>query len=184
MSPLRRHLLLPISRRAFTIVEVMVFTALMLSLTVVGFRSMFTFTEQEKLRVAAIELSAYLEVARNVALTDNSPCVIALNSVDEGLFAPDQKATTNSCVAGKMVTSLNLRDLTGSKNLRVSLLPGSGTFPITFNPEGTTRDGVTVVIDSKDVASVGWCVHVQAPLAIVRRGWRTTGSNTCRYSFE
>jgi Tfp pilus assembly protein FimT len=184
MSNSRRHLLPARSSRAFTIVEAMVFAALLMSLTAVGYRSMFTFTEQQKLRVAAIELSAYLEVARNVALTDNTPCVIAMTNSNGGLFSPDKNATINSCTAGKLVTSLNLRELTGSKNLRVSLLPGSGSFPITFNPEGTTRNATTVVISSTDVTSGGWCVDVQAPLAIVRRGWRVTGANSCRYVVE
>jgi Tfp pilus assembly protein FimT len=184
MSPPRRHSPIGRSSEAFTLVEVLVYTALLMSLSVAGFRSMFTFTEEQKLRMAAIELSSYLEVARNVALSENIPCVIALKTSDGGVFAEDTTSTTNSCLPGKINSSLNLRELTGSKKLQIESLPGAGNFPLTFNPEGTTRSGVTVLISSSDVNSGAWCVDVQAPLATVRMGWSAKGANFCRYAVE
>jgi Tfp pilus assembly protein FimT len=184
MSPPRRHLLPSRQDRGFTIAEAMVYAALMMTLTAFGFHSMRTFSEEQKLRIAAVELSAYLEVARSVALTDNAPCVIAMSNSSQGIFGVDTSGSTNACQAGKINTSLDLRELTGSTSLSVALLPGSGTYPLTFHPEGTTRSGATVLISSRDVTSGSWCVDVQAPLATVRRGWRATGSITCNYGVE
>jgi Tfp pilus assembly protein FimT len=184
MSPPRLHL--PASRlnRGFTIVEGLVYAALLMSLSALGIHSMRAFLEERKLHVAAIELSAYLEIARSVALTDETPCVIAITNSNGGVVGVDSSVSNNSCRAGKITPSLNLRDVSGSTNLRVSLLPGSGTFPLTFHPEGTTRDGATAVLSSPDVTSGAWCVDVQAPLARVRTGWRANGSNTCHYGLE
>lgn len=170
--------------RGFTLVEGIIYAGLLMSFSVVGFRSMFAFIEGEKLRMAAIELTSYLEVARSVALTDESPCVIALGSSSGGIFSPDTSVSTNSCRAGKIDTTLNLKQLTGSSNLSVSILPGAGSYPLIFNPEGTTRNGVTVLISSNNVPSGSWCVDVQAPLATVRRGWLARDSNLCSYTLE
>lgn len=184
MSPPRRHLLRSRQIRGFTIVGAMVYAALLMSISVLGFHSMRAFLEERKLRVAAIELSAYLEIARSVALTDETPCVIAMTSSSNGVFGVDTSVTNNSCRVGKISPSLNLRAVSGSTNLSVSFLPGSGTFPLTFHPEGTTRSGATAVLSSPDVPAGAWCVDVQAPLARVRTGWRASGSDICQYGLE
>jgi Tfp pilus assembly protein FimT len=183
MSSPRRQYLPSRENRGFTIAEALVYAALLMSLTVVTFRTMRTFMEEQKLRVAAIELSAYLEIARSVALTNDTPCVIALSNSTTGLFSVDT-SDYKDCSAGKINSTLNLRELTASHRLSVALLPGSGSFPLTFNPEGTTRSGATALISSQDVPSGSWCVDVQAPLATVRTGWLARGSDTCDYGIE
>lgn len=169
---------------AFTMIELILFVTVLVLVSSIGFRSMFALLQQRKLRTAAIELSGYLQVARNVALTENSLCTIALTSQTGGVFKPDASVSGNACKDGTITPSLNLRDLSGSTKLRVEPLPNAGTYPITFTPEGTLVEGATVLIRSTDVVDGSWCVDIQAPLATVRIGWLPANSNRCDYSIE
>jgi len=171
--------------KAFTLVELVVFSSIIVTFASLAINSMYTFNEQRKLRMAAIELSGYLQVARSVALAENVACTIALTQSKGGLFAPDPKDTTNSCRKGTISPSLNLGLFSASNSLTAQAIPGKGSFPITFSPEGTIRDGVTVLISSEAVSIGSWCVEVQAPLATVRTGWRQSGANAkCVYTTE
>jgi Tfp pilus assembly protein FimT len=170
--------------KAFTIFEVMVYSSLVITFAIIGFRSMRGFTDDRKLRAAAIELSSYLEIARNVALASNTQCVIAIRNSEGGVFIPDASQANNSCNSRSIIPVYNLANLSGTRNLTVQVMAGSGTFPVTFNPEGTTRAGATVLVSSSDVEAGGWCVDVQAPLGTVRRGWRARGANECNYALE
>ncbi|MEB3335719.1 MAG: GspH/FimT family pseudopilin [Cyanobacteriota bacterium] len=178
----------PVRRRSdshsFTLVETMLAAAALLILTSLLMRSMFHFNEQRKLRTAAAELVGYLQVARSVANGSSEPCFIALSQEQGGIFAPDPTAAKNSCEAGKISTSLRLAALSGSRNLRAAVIPNSGSFPLRFNPEGTVRNGVTVLITSTDTPLGGWCVEVQAPVAIMRTGWRAANADSCNYLVE
>ncbi len=183
MPPPRIHLRHHHLIKAFTVVELMIYTALAASLGSIGFKSMLNFMEERKLRSAAIELSSYLEIARNVASGANSSCVIKINAAASGTFGPDTSNSSNACRAGTINPSLELRTLTGSRNLQVQVI-SADPFPLTFNPEGTTLRGATVLITSSDVESGGWCVDVQSPLATIRRGWLAKGMNICNYAIE
>ena len=129
-----------------------------------------------------------LEVARYVAMAANAPCTISLNNPSGGEFAPDKSKIPNSCLGGTTASPLQLATSSQSKDLSVSVISNNdgvrGDFPITFTPEGTIRDGVTVLLTSPKVTIGGWCVDVQAPLATVRRGWRATGGQDCNYAIE
>lgn len=169
---------------AFTMIELILFVTVFVLVSSISFRSMFSLLQQRKLRTAAVELSGYLQVARNVALTENSLCTIAIKDQNDGVFGPDPSVDGNACKDGTIQPSLNLRDLSGSSKLRVEQLPNAGTYPITFTPEGTLVEGATVLIRSVDVVEGSWCVDVQAPLATVRIGWLPENSNRCDYSIE
>lgn len=170
--------------QAFNLAETMIAAGAVVFLTSVSLRPMLHFNEQRKLRSAAVELSGYLQVARSVANAENAPCSIALTQEDGGVFVPDPAAASNSCRAGTIATSLRLGSAVGSRSLRAEVIPSSGSFPLTFNPEGTIRNGATVLITSPMTPLGGWCVDVQAPLATVRMGWRATGSASCNYLAE
>jgi prepilin-type N-terminal cleavage/methylation domain-containing protein len=172
---------LPPRENAFTLVEVLLVSAILLILSSVGLRSMFFFSEQRKLRTAAVELSGYLQVARNVANAQNAPCTIALTNNNGGIFSAD--VSLDNCREGSMPPAVRLGSYSGSRNLQATTLSGGGSFPLTFSPEGTLRQGATVLIRSSDVPAGAWCVDVQAPLATVRLGWQPTGS-TCNYAIE
>lgn len=186
MNHPRRHLRYQDQAHGFTLVELMLFSAVLIVLSSIAFQSMFTLIAERKLRTASIELSGYLEVARNVALAENSPCTIALLKASGGIFGPDPAQKLNSCRSDKITIapSLDLRDISGTENITVSVLANSGSLPLTFTPEGAIREGATVLISSKDVSVGSWCVEVQSPLATVRRGWRATGSESCDYTLE
>ncbi len=169
---------------AFTFTEMVFVSMLMLIFASVGFRSMFAFVEQRKIRAAAVELASYLRVARTVALSENKACGIALTNSDGGVFGTDTSLSDNACVAGRIPPSISLRSASGSRNLQVSVPSGANSFPLRFTPEGTLQNGATVVISSSDANQGSWCVNVQAPLATVRMGWQPTGSVDCNYGQE
>lgn len=170
---------------AFTMVELLVVTAIFLSLSAVAFNSMQSFSEERKLRNAGIELVGYLENARTMAQATNSPCVITLTKESGGIFDPYSSAAVNSCRdVGSIISTLNLSQFSGSNTLNVQVQSGSGALPYTFTPEGTTRDGITFLLTSSSLNSGSWCVNIEAPLATVRLGWRQNGSNACDYGIE
>lgn len=177
MRPLSRE------KNAFTLFEVLIVSAVLMILTTIAYRSMLGFNEQRKLRTAAVELSGYLKIARSVANAENAPCVIALTSANGGEFKPDASVGANACKAGTIPPSVHLGGLAGSRDLQATILPGGGTFPLTFTPEGTVRQGTTVILSSSNVPDGSWCVDVQAPLATIRLGWQQSGG-TCNYANE
>jgi len=168
---------------AFTLIEVLIVAAVLSILSLVALRSMLVFSEQRKLRTAAVELSGYLQVARNVANAGNAPCTIALTSSIGGTFAPDSSVTNNACKPGNIPPAVRLGGFAGSRDLQATTLPGGGSFPLTFTPEGTVQQGATVVISSANVPNGAWCVDVLAPLATIRLGWQQSGG-TCNYAIE
>lgn len=172
---------------AFTLIELMVAVALVGILNVVVFRSMMVLFEQRKLRSAAVELASYLQVARNVAMSQNIPCTIAMSTSDGGTFTPDATPKVNSCRGGTIAPNLKLA-ASGSRDLSTKdkKATGRGTYPLTFNPEGTVSTGATVVLRSKAVPEGGWCVDVAPPLATIRIGWLQgqTDEGDCNFSVE
>ena len=72
--------------RAFTLLELLVFLSVFMTVASIGFQPMFNLMEQRKLRSASLELAGYLEVARNVAMAANAPCTISLNNPSGGEF--------------------------------------------------------------------------------------------------
>jgi Tfp pilus assembly protein FimT len=184
MSPPRANSQFHHQRKAYTLFEAMIYSSLIITFAIVGFRSMHAFTNERKLRAAAVELSSYLEIARNVALASNTQCAISIRDLAEGVFVPDASQANNSCNSTSIIPVYNLANLAGIHNLTVEVMAGSGAYPLIFNPEGTTRAGATVLISSSDVEAGSWCVDVQAPLGTVRRGWRARGANECNYALE
>lgn len=170
---------------AFTLVELLVFSSIILSLSAIGYSTMMSFSEERKLRAAGIELAGYLENARTMAQASNTPCTITITNEDGGVFNPDPSANPNSCrERDSIISSLNLSQASGSDHLIVEVDSGTGRVPYTFTPEGTTPTGITFLIRSSTMTVGNWCVDIQPPLATVRRGWRQQGSRTCNYAIE
>lgn len=184
MSPPRSKSNFHHQSKAFTVLEAMIYSSVVITVAIIGFRSMREFTDQRKLRAAAIELSSYLEIARNVAFASNTSCVISIRNREGGIFVPDASQPNNSCNGTSIIPVYNLGNLSGIRNLTVEVMAGSGSYPLIFNPEGTTRAGATVLVSSSDVEAGSWCVDVQAPLGTIRRGWRARGANECNYALE
>jgi Tfp pilus assembly protein FimT len=170
---------------AFTLVELLVFSSILLSVSAIGFNTMTTFSEERKMRAAGIELVGYLENARTMAQASNKPCVITITNEVGGIFAPHSSGVNSCSDPGSIISTLNLSEATGSNHLKVEVSAGSGgSIPFTFTPEGTTLTGVTFLISSTNMKEGSWCVDVQPPLATVRRGWRQKGSGSCNYAIE
>lgn len=167
---------------AFTFVELAIAATLVACFSAIGLHSMLAFTEQRKLRSAAVELSGYLQVARSVANAENAPCQIGHGG--DGVFAPvpTGEFSGNACSGGTIPPSLNLRALSGSRRLESEV---SG-FPVTFLPGGTVASNASVFLTSPAVppTGAGWCVDVRSPLATVRLGWRAASEASCTFTIE
>jgi prepilin-type N-terminal cleavage/methylation domain-containing protein len=164
--------------RAFTLIEVLLVGALVGILSMVLIRSMFKFSEQRKLRTAAVELSGFLQVARNVASAVNAPCTIDLANETGGDF---RHISSPSCGDGSMPPRVGLGGASGSRDIKAGIIRGS--YPLTFTPDGTLKNGATVRLSSSNVPDGAWCVDVQEPLATVRLGWQQ-GDAACNYGIE
>lgn len=162
----------------FTIIEVVLVAAVLMILMAMGIRSMFVFSEQRKLRTAAVELAGFLQVARDVASTKNSPCTINLTAANGGIFT---HAPSSNCELGSMPPSVGLGGHTGSRDLQVTVIRGS--YPLVFSPEGTVVQGATVQLSSQNVPDGAWCVDVLQPLATIRLGW-SPSNQACNYAIE
>ena len=168
----------PTGAPAFTLIEVVLITALLVILSLVTLRSMLAFNEQRKLRSAAVELAGYLEVARATASARNAQCTIALSAANGGTF---EHNGTTECPGGAMPPKVGLGGAAGSQALKATVIQGS--YPLTFNPEGTITQPTTVSLSSNTVPDGAWCVDVQPPLATVRIGWQQ-GDGACNYAVE
>ena len=171
---------------AFSIADILIYTSIMILTASIAVNTSFPFIEQRRLRTAAVELSGYLNVARSVALASNIPCVITLSENDGGVFRSVVNSQDNSCHTDQrnIAPEVNLGQFSGSRDLRADVASNSGSFPVTFTPDGTINTGVTVLLSSQNVPAGVWCVNLQAPLATVRIGWRPQGQSDCNYAVE
>jgi Tfp pilus assembly protein FimT len=171
---------------AMTFIDLLIYISLLILTSTAVVRTSYPFIEQRRLRTAAIELSGYFQVARSVALATNVPCIITLNQNDRGVFMPDSNPQNNSCspTLRHIPPVVKLADYSGSRNLSADVAANSAGFPITFSPDGTINNNVTVLLSSTNVPQGVWCVNIQAPLATIRTGWRPAGESNCNYSIE
>ena len=174
------------ANKAFSLAEILIYAFVLTTTSAIAFRLVSSFIELWKLRSAAIELSGYLKAARSAAMATNTPCSIDLSQQDSGIFVSPVNPQTNPCqsLSVTLFPSINLGEFVSSPDLKAEVLSGSGSFPLSFTPDGTTNSGVTILLSSKRVSDGVWCVDVQAPLATVRMGWRAKDKTNCNYQIE
>lgn len=168
--------------KAFTLVEIAIASFLFMFLASIGLGSVMMFTEQRKVRSAAVELSGYLQVARSVAYAENIRCQIDLTDSTLPIFAPTTSKSfpDNACLESVLPPSINLRALSGSRNLTATTVG----FPLIFNPGGTLGKGAMVRLGSTDVPNAFWCVDVRAPLATIHLGVASSVEAACQFAIE
>lgn len=155
------------SKTGFTVVELLVTVSIIGILGSLAFRSMVGFTEQRRLRSAALEVIGKIQEKRAFVmaqrLTEPAACM-SLNPAD----------ATSPIRPGNMTS--------GVTGLAVQTEAGGIPDPLCFTPEGLVLTPVTIVLRSPAVIDEGdWCVVVTPLLSQPHLDWRPSGQSSCRF---
>jgi prepilin-type N-terminal cleavage/methylation domain-containing protein len=157
------------AKTGFTLVELLAAVSILGILTSVGFNSVFGFSEQRRLRSAALEAMDMIHEGRADVMAKGDADCISLN--------PD---------------NINQRLVSGVTDLDVD--PNTnGNTELCFSPEGwpLAADNtflsvpMTLFISSPAVAGQGdWCIVVSPLLAQTHLGWRPNGQISCSFDSQ
>lgn len=148
------------SRTGFTLVELMIVVSILGILVSIGFKSMFEFYEQRRLRSAALEVIGMIQEKRAKVAAQR-------------LTSPDNCVSLDPADSS---SPINQGMVTGVSGLGVTAQVGSTT--VCFTPEGLILTRSTLVLSSPTVASQGaWCVFITPPLAQPHLGWKPNGQD-------
>jgi prepilin-type N-terminal cleavage/methylation domain-containing protein len=193
-----------ISRRGFTLVELMVTVAVIGIVSFIVIGSTYRFLQEQKLRQAANEFVSYLLTARARALRDGAilpeakACEVYLeaqsNVLPKTVIIKPTDQALNVC---KDSPQLDLRTTSGSINLIVESITENSSYPITFTRQGTvaswslSSDSTKpptlalprIFYFSNSASDVRRCVMID--LNSLRIGWRNSkpsaNDTLCRY---
>ena len=156
------------SKTGFTVVELLVAVSILGILGFLAFRSMLGFTEQRRLRSAALEVIGMIQEKRALVMAQRLTVPAACMSLDP--------ADTSSPIRpDKGMTS-------GVTGLEVITEAGGTPDPLCFTPEGLVLTPRTLVLRSPAVVDQGdWCVVVKPLLAQPHLDWRPSGQSGCRF---
>jgi prepilin-type N-terminal cleavage/methylation domain-containing protein len=155
------------SKTGFTVVELLVTVSIIGILGSLAFISMVGFTEQRRLRSAALEVIGMIQEKRAKVLAQplTEPACMSLDPAD----------ATSPIRPDKGMTS-------GVTGLAVQTEAGGIPDPLCFTPEGLVLTPVTLVLRSPAVVDQGdWCVVVTPLLAQPHLDWRPSGQAGCRF---
>ena len=163
----------PISKRrpktGFTLVELLSTISIVGILAYVASNSMFGFSEQRRLRSAALEAMDMIREGRADVMAKGDADCISLN--------PDD---------------INQRLVSGVTDLDVNPKTNGNT-QLCFSPEGLPVEPdntilsvpMTMIISSPTVSGQGdWCIVVSPLLAQTHLGWRPNGKTSCGFDGE
>jgi len=157
------------AKTGFTLVELLAAVSILGILTSVGFNSVFGFSEQRRLRSAALEAMDMIRERRAAVMATEAADCISLN--------PD--AINQRLVSG--ITDLDVNPNT------------NGNTELCFSPEGWPLAAnntflsvpMTLFISSPAVAGQGdWCIVVSPLLAQTHLGWRPKGQTSCSFDSQ
>ena len=164
-SPISKHR----PKTGFTLVELLSTISIVGILAYVASNSMFGFSEQRRLRSAALEAMDMIHEGRAAVMAKEDADCISLN--------PDE---------------INKRLVSGVTDLDVDPKT-KGNTELCFSLEGWPKAAdntilsvpMTIIISSPAVTSQGdWCIVVSPLLAQTHLGWRPNGKTSCSFDSQ
>lgn len=157
------------SKTGFTLIELLVAVSIIGILASISFKSMLEFSEQRRLRSAAIEVIGIIHERRAKVIAE-------------------QLKGDDACIVldpTKPGSPINQARVSGVKNLTVKNEAGGSPDNLCFTPEGLVLIQRTLFLSSPDVASPSdWCIVVTPLLAQAHLGWSPKGKPDCRFDSE
>ena len=161
--------------KGFTLVELIVSIGIISLLSVIALPRFFSNWEDERLNASAKITAAWLDDLRRKAIQTSVPCQATWNLSAASISAQcDNESSISS--------TLNLKaEIENTDNLEIGLRPNDPTTWI-FTPRGTsTTDGLATFTLTNSNSDPGRCLHVTAPLGLIRLA-KKTPANSCDYT--
>jgi len=157
----------------FTLVELLITTAILGVLSGLAIPSFFRQWEDERLNAANKILVAWVDDQRKRAIQNSIPCDVTFDLTNAIASSQcDHEATIGE--------SLDLRSLISNSNgINMSMV--EGTNPWTFSPRGTTTSTAEIQLTLTGSDDLGRCLRLMAPLGLLRSG-RLNQEGQCDYT--
>jgi prepilin-type N-terminal cleavage/methylation domain-containing protein len=188
MRPQRqRHWIAP---SGFTLMELLMAMAILGILAGISVASFARNWNDERLKAASRETTAWLDEVRRIAIQKATPCRIRIDSGSAQLSLDPNAANAAEFCAADLKGALALRSAipnTGALQLCSSVVngidPATTTLPcsaeqntttqVVFTPRGTATTGVLIQLNLPDTSRQR-CIAVLAPLGQIRSGKATS----------
>ena len=162
-----------ISPSGFTLVELLIATAILGILSGLAIPSFFRQWEDERLNSANKTLAAWVDDQRKRALQNSIPCDVTFDLTNAIASSKCDHETT-------IGESLDLRSLISNSNgINMSMVEGTNLW--TFSPRGTTTSAAELQLTLTGSDDLGRCLRLMAPLGLLRSG-RLNQEGQCDYT--
>ena len=162
-----------ISPSGFTLVELLIATAILGILSGLAIPSFFRQWEDERLNAANKTLAAWVDDQRKRAIQNSIPCDVTFDLINAIASSQCDHETTSG-------ESIDLRSLiSNSEGINMSMVEGSNLW--TFSPRGTTTSAAELQLTLTGSDDLGRCLRLMAPLGLLRSG-RLNQEGQCDYT--
>lgn len=157
----------------FTLVELLITTAILGVLSGLAIPSFFRQWEDERLNAANKMLVAWVDEQRKRAIQNSIPCDVTFDLINAIASSQcDHETAINE--------SIDLRGLINNSNgINMTMVEGSNLW--TFSPRGTTTSTAELQLTLTGSEDLGRCLRLMAPLGLLRSG-RLNQEGQCDYT--
>lgn len=172
--------------KGFTIVELLITTAILGILSGLSFATFSQFWPDERLKTASRLTVSWLEDVRSLAIQQDTSCIVTIDSATMELGPevdnPERCDQLNTLNLKREIESMSeLSICSQALNTSSACNASSSNFdPIVFTPRGTSNTTVQLRFGLAGKA-LERCVAVIAPLGMIRSG-RASSTGACDYT--